>query len=377
MEYLIYPMKTISISQGSYEKDKYGQSSNLGYNAIDIVGKHDSSSAIREEVFAPATCKVLKIYKYNGEGTSANTVLFGTCDKNGNKAKVICADGTERVLTIACTHMEVDDFKSMGYYEGQIFNSGSLFYKEGKLGRASGLHVHLEIAEGWVYKKTTKDYVYYKNGIKGSNKGFTLDSILLKPEKLFFILNNYHSFRNNNNENVQLSGKRVDSREKIEVKPNPPINPTPTPNVFSMRVRSGVVDLLTTEVTGNKITTVPTGSMINIVGLYGWKAGDGYRWAWGKYRNFEGAFKYDPKRMTPEGDPTSNYKMILFGSAARLRKYPVNGGVNYTVPKGHYINILSFLSDIKSDGYQWCRGKFGNYEGYFQYDPNVMYPTND
>lgn len=176
------------------------------------------------------------------------------------------------------------------------------------------------------------------------------------------------------NKKYIVKGNRDVTDALVVIKKN--VIPETTSN-FTMRLHSGSTDILDREVSGNKKVTVPVRGKIDIIGLYGWKAGDGYRWAWGKRYGIEGAFKFDPRIMIIEGKPSGNYKMKLTGSAARLRASVVNGKVNITAPNGSEIKILEFLKSIQSDGYQWCYGVYNGVYGYFQHDPAVMYPTND
>lgn len=83
--------------------------------------------------------------------------------------------------------------------------------------------------------------------------------------------------------------------------------------------------------------------------------------------------------MMPLGSDlnTLNYKMRLFNSAARIRTKPVNGNVLTTVPNGNDITIIQFGKIKESDGYQWFQGSFNGITGFLQYDPAVMFPTND
>lgn len=83
--------------------------------------------------------------------------------------------------------------------------------------------------------------------------------------------------------------------------------------------------------------------------------------------------------MYPLGKDLSskNYKMHLFASAARIRENVINGKILTTVPNENNIKIDEFLDGVMADGYQWCKGSFNEIYGYFQYDANVMYPTND
>lgn len=69
-----------------------------------------------------------------------------------------------------------------------------------------------------------------------------------------------------------------------------------------------------------------------------------------------------------------NMKMVLTGSAARLRTSPVSGSQITLVPNGAKIDIIRFNSNVASDGYRWAYGSYNGNEGYFQYDPTVMHP---
>lgn len=131
------------------------------------------------------------------------------------------------------------------------------------------------------------------------------------------------------------------------------------------------------NVQGNVLSTQKQKSWINVKDFYDWKASDNYRWCWGNTGingKIEGAFQYDPKVMHPVGVSNSGLlKMKLFGSAARLRT-SVQGSVNITVPNGEEIIITEFLPEKASDGYYWCKGLYNGISGYFQYDPDVMFP---
>lgn len=159
--------------------------------------------------------------------------------------------------------------------------------------------------------------------------------------------------------------------------PVPPTGDTSSTTNFKMDLTASSARLRTQEIYGSVKTTVPKGQSIKIIGLYGWTAGDGYRWAWGKYNGVDGAFQYDPAVMMPVGRPIiGEYKMKLHGSAARLRS-SIRGSILKTVPNYNDIQIIEFINGKQSDGYQWCYGEHNGTKGYFQYDPKVMYPTND
>ena len=75
----------------------------------------------------------------------------------------------------------------------------------------------------------------------------------------------------------------------------------------------------------------------------------------------------------------NSINMKLDSSAAAIRE-SVRGTWIISVPSGNYINLVDFFNlTIQSDGYQWAFGvgyKNGvGYQGYFQYDPDVMHPV--
>lgn len=154
-------------------------------------------------------------------------------------------------------------------------------------------------------------------------------------------------------------------------------NTTPTEDGCKMHLISSAANLRADVVNGTIKTTIPNGTTFDVVGLYSWNASDGYKWGYGKWNGYEGYFQYDPAVMRPTGNVEGlNYKMRLFGSAARIRD-SIMGTILTTVPNYNDIVIDAFIDALASDGYQWCRGHFGSTYGYFQYDPAVMFPTND
>lgn len=157
-------------------------------------------------------------------------------------------------------------------------------------------------------------------------------------------------------------------------------DPKPTPTgKCTMKLFGSAARLRDNVVDGTEKILIPNGSEFEVVGLYSWKASDGYRWGYGKWGGKEGYFQYDPYVMMPLGNnlDTLNYKMRLFNSKANIREKPVNGTVITTVPNGSDITIIQFGKIKESDGYQWFQGSFNGKEGFIQYDPSVMFPTND
>lgn len=111
---------------------------------------------------------------YFGNRSTGNTRFFVTCDKDGNKKKVLCADGKERVITLALTHSGKD------YQLYKIYKPGDVLYQEGTAGRATGNHIHLEVAEG---SQKTK---YWDVKMKVYRMMGEMD-----PRDAFFILDGY------------------------------------------------------------------------------------------------------------------------------------------------------------------------------------------
>lgn len=144
VEYAIFPQKVINITQRAN-----GAFSHKNLQAWDLA---DIDSNI-QQAFAPCTVIVLAKPTSN-----ANTVLFGSCDEQGNPRAVMTENGTKRILTFALTHDDyIGDIKI-----GEIYRSGEKIYDEGKAGKATGNHIHIEVAEGWQYKKITDKYGHYR-----------------------------------------------------------------------------------------------------------------------------------------------------------------------------------------------------------------------
>ena len=78
------------------------------------------------------------------------TFFFIPVDRNGNTTTVHCADGIDRVVTIALTHSTNQFVKTQ---RGKIYRNGEPMYEEGMNGKQqnpaiSGNHIHVEVAEG-------------------------------------------------------------------------------------------------------------------------------------------------------------------------------------------------------------------------------------
>lgn len=109
-----------------------------------------------------------------GSRSTGNTRFFVSCDINGKQKKVLCADGKERVITLAMTHSNTD------YRLYHIYKFDEVMYREGTAGRATGNHIHLEVAEG---SQRTK---YYDNKL-----GVYRMRGEMSPVDAFYILDGY------------------------------------------------------------------------------------------------------------------------------------------------------------------------------------------
>lgn len=350
MEYAIYPMKTISISQ------IYSES----HCAWDIVGEDTKI----ENWYAPCRVKVLNILPYNRPGTFANTVLFGSCDKNGNEAAVMCQDGIARVLTFACTHM--NDINQFGLQIGKIYESGEACYQEGNTGISYGNHVHMEVAEGWQTTKSESEKQWLLPNLTNIANVFSM----LKGWNVIggeFGANGY-TFKevSSRSDGNQDSGSTGDSLTEILnnglngvylVAKNTPF-----------RVRSNPVN-------GTELAMVPTGGEASIISFRNGFESDGYQWAQVYYKGQLGYSQLDLKddyliRLT---DDATKIALKPIKEGFRVRASVVNGTQKDFVPVGDKARINSVNARFESDGYQWAFVSHGTVSGWSQMDTYGYY----
>lgn len=138
---LCYGMKVINISQlpqGSYSHPN---------NAMDLFG---ADSGV-DFWFAQGRWKCI------AGPWGAGTYFFAPVDENGAYAKVHCADGEDRIVTLALTHSYL---KYVQTTVGTVYENGQAMYEEGTRSanpkyKVTGNHIHLEVAQGI---RTTKHY---------------------------------------------------------------------------------------------------------------------------------------------------------------------------------------------------------------------------
>lgn len=164
---LCLPMKVINISQhsgGSFSHPNY---------CLDLTGGDQGVD------FAYA---LGNYWKCIAGPWGSNTYFFTACDQYGSAVQVHCADGQNRIITVAMTH------SNMNYtypVVGHIFSNGEAMYEEGTAGYATGNHIHYEVAEGLQYGKTLDKNL---NVYRMTNE--------LKPEDVCFICDSFSKVAN-------------------------------------------------------------------------------------------------------------------------------------------------------------------------------------
>lgn len=137
-----------------------------------------------------------------GTKSTGNTRFFWSVDSSGNAKKVLCADGQERLITLAMTH------SGKNYQVGKIYGCNEVLYQEGTAGKATGNHIHLEVCAGHVKTKVKNSYGYYNL------------ANMLDPRNVFFILDGYTTVRST----AGLTFKHTDTVEVNEMTFNNGLN---------------------------------------------------------------------------------------------------------------------------------------------------------
>ncbi len=127
---LCYGMRKIYISQlpgGSYSHPN---------GALDLAGEDAGISLW----FSQGRWKCIAGAWGNG------TYFFTAVNADGDPERVMCADGQQRIVTIALTHSNQIYTKNV---VGEIYHDGDQMYEEGTNGgNTTGNHIHVEVAAG-------------------------------------------------------------------------------------------------------------------------------------------------------------------------------------------------------------------------------------
>lgn len=137
MDKLVFGMHHLAISQIGTLIDGQPHYSHPNY-ALDLVGEDTGIDFWKN--MESETC----FFCAGSFGTreTGNTRFFITCDETGKATPVMCADGKERIITLAMTHSNKD------YEIYKIYRPGDEMFREGTAGKATGNHIHIEVAEG-------------------------------------------------------------------------------------------------------------------------------------------------------------------------------------------------------------------------------------
>lgn len=157
-EVLLFPMEFLNITQGDNE------GTHLGTFAIDNAGKNVGIDSL----FAPCTMKCMAIDSAHG-----NAVWFQSVNR------VSLADGSKDYVTFLFIHDDL--IKDLAV--GKIFLQGMKCYDEGTSGKATGNHVHIEVAKGKftkMYDRNTQGTWHLPNNIPIENACFMNSTTMLK-----------------------------------------------------------------------------------------------------------------------------------------------------------------------------------------------------
>ena len=173
MQNAILGMRYLNVSQGYFSNYTH---KNL--YQIDLAGMDSGIDTWRAKMYL----KCLNILRYETTGF-ANTVFFGTCDKDGNMAAVHTPGLGNVVLTLAMTH---DNVISSRIKIGGVYSGDDMIYEEGIKGNATGNHIHLEVTTGLVTNKIKYTGSKYSGGLQWGMPN------LVPPEKALFLLRGYN-----------------------------------------------------------------------------------------------------------------------------------------------------------------------------------------
>lgn len=331
MEYLIFPMKYINISQG-----ENGTTSHTGLLANDLVGSGEGKDA----AYAPATCKVIA-YDLS---TNSNTVFFGTCDSLGNEAAVKCADGQMRVLTFAMTHDDNIDDLIVAYNNGTVFAGGTKIYDEGEKGQVTGPHIHMEVAEGWVKKKQTINGRWQLPGI-------------ISIKNLFYKLSGWNVMKTvPSGYNFATASTREPAFITAGVKGK---------GVILQTRKTGII-MRNFPISGSTVSMLSSGVNLEVVAFYA-KMSDGYQWAKVRYLGKEGYVQLNTYNTLVFGGATAGMSIRPESSVLKFYNQPSNGNLAGQISIGSRANITAYMG-LNSNGYQCFKILYNGITGYAQFD---------
>lgn len=254
MNNLVFGMKYLTVTQlpgGSYSHAN---------NAMDLAGV----DAGIDFWYAQGRWKCIAGPWGNG------TYFFVPVNSTGAITEVHCADGIDRIVTLALTHSER---KYVYTTVGKIYENGKPMYEEGVKGRATGNHIHLEIASGI---QTTKTY--------NSKLGVYTMKDELNPIKVMYINTKFTTIK-------QTLGANFKTCTQLQyVAPTPTVTPSEggkKPVYFYATkmpcyIRQKLV-FNNGRNTSNILMTIPKGGYARITHFTERFESDGYEWVQVQY----------------------------------------------------------------------------------------------
>lgn len=259
MNRLVFGMHDLNITQAGTLLDGKPHYSHPNY-ALDLAGSDSGVDYWKNK--ESDTCFYCS--GYFGTRNTGNTRFFVSCDSKGKQTPIMCADGKARIITLALTHSNKD------YQLYRLYHPNEIMYQEGTAGRATGNHIHLEVAEG--FQKTK----YWDVKLKVYRMKGEMD-----PRKAFYILDGYTKVVNTQG----LVFKHTDTVEAKESEDE---------TVYLKAQRMGF-NIRKEPVTGSVLKVVGKGDRAEILEfLTGFKS-DGYQWAKVKKGDIIGYSQLDTK----------------------------------------------------------------------------------
>ena len=245
--YLIYPMKTMKISQDYINNYSHGPHSKG--SPKDYPWDEAGADSGREYFYCP--CDKMKVVRVFGVGGSGTNTIWLT-----STSKVDFADGTSDYFTMLVTHPNDDDLRKISV--GKTYIRGQQICREGTDGRATGNHFHFAVGKG---KITGNGWT------QNSRKAWVLTCTggSYKPEKLFFIDKNFTKIIDDKN----LKFKEL-PKEKPAKKGYTTGNYKVTADLLNVRKGAG------TAYGKVKFKDMSANAQAKIKALNGGKAADGY-----------------------------------------------------------------------------------------------------
>lgn len=164
---LLFPMEVMNITQGNNE------GTHLGTNALDNAGKDTGI----DPTFAPCDMRLVAYDSY----ANGNAVFFESLNK------VYFRDGTIDYATFMFIHDNaIADILAYAA-KGHTWKQGEEFGDEGTAGKATGNHVHMEVAKGrYTHMYNKNGYgVYYLPRNVSADLAFFTDGTTIKANRGF------------------------------------------------------------------------------------------------------------------------------------------------------------------------------------------------